>query len=216
MVIDDAVSEVAARLGNRTDLNAKIKTQLGNVQEFTLERAPVLPWYLVTEDTWTTTSSGEERLLLPTDFLREFEPSSLWYYDSTLDAPWNPLTKLDYEDIRYALGRTLTATGKPTHYSMEGKYFRLGPEPDGAYRIQMRYYKQDANARTLNGQDTNLWLTNSAELLLAMACVKMARQLRYRDEAQEQFQRDQVEQENIFFKNHHARIHANRRYVMGI
>jgi hypothetical protein len=216
MNITDAVALVAYRLGNRTDLNARILSEMGNVQEFVLEKAPILPWFLLSEDTSVDTTISEERIAIPSDFLREFEGSTLWYPQPTEEVPWRALKKEDYDDLRVSMGVTISKTGSPTHYALSGAYFRLAPEPDAVYSIQMRYYQQDTNVRTLTTTQTNLWLTHQADLVVAETCVVLGRQLRYRKDAQEQYELDRGEAQKRFWIDVEARKHANRRYEMGM
>lgn len=216
MNITEAVDLVAYRLGNRTDLDARIKAEMGNIQEFTLERAPLLPWFQLSEDASASTVAGESRISVPADFIRECEESAMWVYDSSADQPWKELEKTDLDKIRRSLGYTIDLTGKPEVYALEGGYYRLAPTPDAVYTLYHRYYKSDDNARDLTGTQTNNWLTYAGDLVVAETCVVMGRQLRFGKEAQMQFESDRKEAEARYLIDQEARKHVNRRYQMGI
>lgn len=216
MNIEDAVQEVAYRLGNRNDLNTRIKAEMGDIQEFTLEIVSVLPWWMITTDTDLATVAGTESISLPASFIRECEDSALWRYDATAEIPWVELKKTETDVLRRSIGITLDDTGKPRAYALSGTLIRFAPVPDAVYPLKMRYYKRDTNARGLNTGETNNWLTYAADLMIAETCVVMGRQLRYRQDAQQQFEQDRREAQDRYIRQIHGREHANKRYVMGI
>ena len=168
----DAVDTIGYRLGNRTDLDDRIAAEI-RLAQVELEQGPDLPWFLVSEVAYATTSAGEERLGLPSDFLREYEEGCLWLYDADQSIPWIQLGKESLEDLRAATEQELIdPSGAPTHYAVSGGYFRLFPTPDDTYTIKMVYYKK---ATTLTADaDTNDWLTNAPEVLISEAGLKMA------------------------------------------
>lgn len=166
---DAAVALIARRLGNRTDLNSDIVTELGYSQTILEQDAAITPWFLTSERSTASTTADEERIELPSDFLREYEYGTLWVYDSTEDDPWIELAKDDYDDlVSYHKG----ATGQPVSYALVGKYFRLFPTPDDAYTLKMIYIKQDDALSA--GSTENEWLKYAPYLLCGHTGMAMA------------------------------------------
>lgn len=63
-----------------------------------------------------------------------------------------------------------TVLGRPTYYSVVGRRFRLGPVPEGAFSIEIAYYKR---VPTLSAtQTTNVFLTVASDLLLYGSLLK--------------------------------------------
>jgi len=211
-----AIQEIAYRLGNRTDLNARILSVMDQVQADILEKDTFLPWFLLSEDKYITTTSGEERVPLPTGFLREYEGGTLWYYDSTADVPWTPLIKDEHQDLRSALGDTIDSPGAPAYYALTGSYFRLAPVPDAAYTLYIKAWIADTlPSALLNDTTSNLWLTNAPQRLITETLIVMGRQLRFSKREVDDIKADRDEVRNVLWRDTEARIHANRRYIMG-
>lgn len=212
----DAVDIVAYRLGNRTDLDTRIGQEMSLVQETRLERSELpLPWFLLTENAYIDTVASEQRLPVPSNFLREYENGALWYYVSGADVEWTMLCKDSEQILRAALGDTLSATGKPSHYSLTGDYFRLYPVPDAVYRIYMKYYAQDTLITAVSDTAENSWLKYAPDLLISETLLKMSRQLRMRPQAVQEFEKDVADARRRFLVDVEARKHTNRRYIMG-
>ena len=211
----NAVAEVAYRLGNRTDLNTRILSVMDLVQSDILEKDSFLPWFLLSEDSTIQTTSGEERIALPSDFLREYELGALWLYDSTADRKWTPLKKDFHDSLRAARGGTLEASGKPTRYDLSGGYFRLTPVPDAVYTLQMKYYQADALPSAVGATGENQWLKYAPERLITETVLKMAAHLRCKASAMVPFIKDRDEAKLTLWRDHEARTHTNMRYSMG-
>ena len=173
MMRDEVVSLIQTRLGFRTDKSAEIVAELKFWQtEF--EHDDVLPWFLLSEVTTASTITGEERVYLPTGFLREYEEGFLWRYDAAEDDPWIELGKDDYDALKAAK----TGTGPPTHYALRGSYFTLHPTPDAVYTLKLLFYKSDT---VLSSNIENGWLREFPGLLLGAAGVTMASALKDRE-----------------------------------
>lgn len=173
MTRGEAIAEVALGLGNRTDLDAQIGVQLQRAQRALEEDAALqkLP-FLLSEYTRTNTTAGEERVALPVDFLGEYDEGTLWIYDATLSDPWKELEKGWLEELKaYYVGE-----GEPKEYALSGGYFRLFPTPDDAYELRMLYWQRQPTLVNLG--DTNAWLTEAADLLIAETGVRTAKYVR--------------------------------------
>lgn len=211
-----AIATIAYRLGNRTDLNTKILSEMDLIQSTLLEQPGALvgdfPWFLLSEMSSSETNVGDERLEVPSNMLAEYDQGTLWLYDSTLDDPWVELIKDDYDFLKAQnLG-----SGKPTHYALVGKYFRLAPIPDAIYPAKMLFWKSDTLPSALaNDSATNLWLTHAPDLLIAETAQVMAlghlqnMQLAMAFGAQAKQARDRLANQTA------TRKFANRRLVMG-
>lgn len=207
MLRSEAVALIAARLGNRTDLNNSIITEMKLMQS-TLEAGEFIPWFLLTEFSEILGSAGEERIPLPTDFICEYEHGTLWIYDANdTEDPWKELTKDDYDALKAAK----TGSARPTHYALVGLNFRVLPVPNAAYTYKMIYY---ANAQELSSDIENAWLKYAADWLITETGAKIAPYLAM-GEAAASFKTDALIAKNRVFKLHEARQHANREYKRG-
>ena len=182
---DEVVQELRYALGNRQDAAARMLSTLDFVQVHKLERAPELPWFLLSDDTYQDTVSGQEYLTVPTDFLREHEDGALWNvglaskYDST-DVDWKGMGK-DTHNVLRDFYRDNTDTDDSCHYSLDGDKWRLADVPDAAYRIFYKYYqKQTVPSALAGGSSTNAWITNAGDLLVAEAAKHLGNQLQFR------------------------------------
>lgn len=175
-----------------------------------------LPWWLLSEEQYIDTTAGEERVPLPIGFLREFEPTSLWRYDSTATEPYLPLIKKSLGPITSAMGDELSASGPPTHYALTNGYFILRPVPDAAYRIKMRSYNRDAAITTLTDTQSNDWLRYAPNLLIARAVYRLAAAAQMSSKQLIAYRDEWKEQERAYHTNIEARDHANRRYQQGV
>ena len=87
----DAIKLIQRRLGFRKDLATVIQEELIAAQTrleagITLPTGGIfLPWFLQTEINSIYTVIGEERILLPEDFIQEIDGDSLYVYDSETD-----------------------------------------------------------------------------------------------------------------------------------
>lgn len=217
---DETIQEVADRLGNRTNLNSKILRNLSYVQRFVCERYPILPWFLITENLFATTTINEPKLQVPTGFLREVENGALWRQrtpDETSGKPWVELEKQPHDKLRSALGNELKTPGPPTHYAILGEYWILAPVPDKEYTIYTRCYQRDLMASEFSsGGETNGWMSHEWELLVAETVLRTARHLQWEQAIMREFRSDRDEAKRNFFVNEEARTNANLHYRMGI
>ena len=207
MTRDEAVSYMQVVLGFRTDLGSRLQTELQQAQN-NLEQGTVLPEFLKTERAFTFTTVSDERVLLPGDFLREAEPSALYYVPDDATLAEVELAKEDEDYLRYWYG---IRTGKPEAYSIDNEYFRLFPKPDASYRVKMIYFGKD-DALTSNIE--NKWLRYAPDFLVGAAGLRVSTGLRDR-RATGEFARMRDEGRAAIFTADEARRHQNRSYFMG-
>ena len=173
MTRDEAVVQIQRLLGLRTDLTSEIIGALKD-EQVELESRPILPWFLISEISSISTVSGEERVQVPTDFIREVDGDALYRYDSS-GPTWTALVK---DDVEYLRGYYAGATGAPKAYALEGKYFRLFPTPDDSYTLKLVYYKEDSK---LDTNIENNWLKYAPALLIGGAGLRVAEYIRDKD-----------------------------------
>lgn len=209
MTRDEAVTEIQNTLAFRTDKSAEIVLALQRAQT-KLEKGAVLPWFLQTEVASETTVSGEERVAIPTDFLREWEEDPLWYFVVGTGGDDDAWTELAKEDLALARNK-YPGSGPPKVYVLDVSYFRIFPTPDDTYTLKMIYYKTDV---VLSTDVTNLWLTHLPYLMIGEAGRLFAPGLRDKD-AVRQFLEWAAEGRREMLVENEARAHSSRRYVMG-
>ena len=205
MLRDAAVSILKGRLArwNDTVLTDYIVTELQAAQQRAELRAS-LPWFLLTESSYTTTTSGEERIEIPADFLREAEEDALWMEDA--EGTWAEMRKDDYSTLR----ARYPESGKPRGYALVGNYFRLFPVPDSAgYTAHMIYYAKDA---VLTANVENNWLAHAPEVLISDAGHIIASRYVRNDAAAAEFKADYMRAYDELRIANQARRDANRVY----
>lgn len=204
-----AVARIQERFGFTTNLDTEIVAALQDSQA-ELEQEVELPWFLISEISSITTTAAEERIPVPTDFLREVDGDALWYYNSTATADEDKWVELGKDKTDF-LRATLPGSGPPEAYSLQGEQFRIFPTPDDTYTIKLVYYKQD---QVLTSNVENQWLKYASDLMIGEAGVKIA--IARRDQAAMQFFSSLLTRARTrLVQASQAREDSNMRYVMG-
>ena len=145
---------------NRTDLTSRIPEFIALAETRINRRLRIRAMETVYN---ADTASSTKLYALPTGFagMRSFKLNT------------DPLTDLDYmtpENMdRIWAG---SSTGKPKAYTLEGDNLRLSPTPDGAYEMELLYYKKfDALS---DAAPTNWLMLNAPDVLLYGACLEAA------------------------------------------
>jgi len=208
MTRDEISDLLAQRLNNRTDLVARINSELVLAQSMRLEQNGLFyPWFLVTEYSAEMTEMDENRVPIPSDFLSEIEDVGLWVQNEVEE--WVPLVKGDEDDLMSRLGST---SGRPTSYALIGEHFSLFPIPDDNYTIRMRYY---AAQPALTSNIENGWTKYAADLLIAEVGEAIAAFHMQNPALAAEFTKSKAAAWARLGIAHEARIHANREYTMG-
>lgn len=163
MTKGDFIKMLKLRLKNNQDptLDQDIEREMDMVQQTLLERnSDFTPWFLMEDASTASTTKGDERIQLPSDFLAEWEEGVLWFQDS--DGDLHPLHREDYQVLR----QKFPGKGKPKAYTVGKDYFFLLPTPDDSYTLRMFYYGQDTLPSNLSSNDENLWLKYAADWFL--------------------------------------------------
>ncbi len=212
MLRDAAVALIAARVGQRSDLNAAIILEMDLAITMTLELNPkLIPWFLESEFATTTMTPNDERLALPNDFIMECESGTLWVYNTSA-AKWVRLHKNDYDTIDEKYENSAAAI--PVQYSLSGNYFLLRPIPNVAYSVRMRYIAKDPTS-ILNTNVENRWLKHAADLVIAVTSQAVARGQVHDEVLAQSFEADIARAWERLYRLNEARQHANRDYQMG-
>jgi len=172
MIKSAVITIIKNRLGQRTDLDDFITTELDLQQETALERnGRIVPWFMESEVASTTMEVGEQRVPIPADFAMAKEEGGLFVYRADQEEPWIPLTKVDYDDAVMKYG---DQTGQPEVYSMGGDYYRMFPIPDQEYVLKQIYFQTDTPPSAVAAGSYNKWLRYAPDLVIAQMCVYLA------------------------------------------
>jgi hypothetical protein len=202
MLRDAAVGLIAQRLGNRSDLTARIILEMQLVQADTLERHHWLPWFLETEFNDAVAGYGDPRISMPPEFLQEIEDETLWMRNRS-ETEWQPLDRVASDQAT----KNTTTTGRPEAYTISGEYLVLLPYAlDQDYLLSWRYY---GAATVLDTNIENKWLKYAPKLLIAATCYALAEHVERR-ELKPEFQADITAAWDTLYRLHTAREEANR------
>jgi hypothetical protein len=168
MLRDAAVDLLMRRLGKRTyaPLKDVIISEMSFAQEEILEQSETLPWFLITEQATVSTVIGEERVVLPDDFLQEWDDGALYIIDTSGGRV--ELVRDDWDTIKHTYN-TL-AQDKPRFYDLVGENYLVRPIPNAVYALEMRYYAKGVSLAGVYGDVNNvenLWLKWAGALLIA-------------------------------------------------
>ncbi len=209
MLRDEAISRIQRRLGFRSDLVSAITEAIQDAQ-MRAEDSPTLPWFLITEVSSITTTIGEERVQLPSDFLREYEDDALYYFNAAATDDADKWVELPKDDLDF-LRRKYPGSGAPKAYTIAGDYFRIFPTPDAVYTLKSMYYQADL---VLTDNVENLWLKHAPFMLINDAGNEIAADIGNK-EAAAKFASGYQRALLALAGENEARKHENRRYVMG-
>ncbi len=114
----------------------------------------------------SSTTSGENRYALPTDF---DYPTALTLYQGSSATTGSRMTTsipLLGRDANWADSRNLPDAGVPGHYVLYATFFELYPSPNSAYSLQLRYVQHQPTL-ILDERWHPAWLYKTVELLEA-------------------------------------------------
>lgn len=172
---------IALRLGNRTDLDDRIVSEMQLVQA-DLEQGDFLPWFLTTlESDINNDATDTDIIYLDTEipnFILPLEDADLERYDST-NAEWVPLERrYSLRELQHADSRIFEDETLPYLYTIVGNQIRLLPDPGEVLTFRWWVSEKDT---VLNTDISNGWTNNAPELLASVTCAKMAPQLQMPD-----------------------------------
>lgn len=225
MMTSEALTRLRRGLGYLEDgeRDQELLDELNDTQQ-TLQRgipSPLgdsntfLPWFLMTEYAAANTTPGEERVLLPTDYVGEYENCKPYIFDSTLDPEdqWKELQKDDIDFLKRNVPDDTTSTASPSFYSYSGNYIRFRPAPQAVFVVKWIYGASDT-ILTASPDITNKWLTHCPHLLISATGISMAAKMRDAS-AQKTFSERFGTERNILYSDTLRRTTTNDRPVMG-
>jgi hypothetical protein len=163
-----------------------ILTRMQQAQEF-FEKNWIqrpLPWFLLTERATTSTVGEEERVLIPDDFIEEYEGDGIWLVDENGGEHLLRKNEADFlreNEQKLTAYNTLTPKTDrlPHSYALTGKYYSLFPKPSTVYTLKQIYYgKDDA---LVDSSSENEWMKHAPFVLIGWAGERMAGALRDKD-----------------------------------
>ena len=146
-------------IGERADISLSRCSHWANVAALDVQQA-IEPQQMEAIAISSTTS-GENKITLPTDFYSALDVSNLSQTPPYLLSKWNV----------YDVDSNMTDQGMPTNYVMYSTWMELWPSPDSSYSIQLRYQARPSvlTATTATPSfDTRFgiaWLYRTAEYL---------------------------------------------------
>jgi hypothetical protein len=165
--VDVLLTEITARLGNRTDIAIRALQWLNDAY-FELLMAPRFSFYELDLAASTVTIAGTASYSLPADF---------WF---VLDLTDTTNTKKLHRGHWQEFDRQTSTSGAPTRYARFGATFQLDPTPDAVYTLTLRYRKRPAELvagnATLLGREWD-------EPLIVLATIKGFEALENREKA---------------------------------
>lgn len=207
MTRNEAVAMIQQQLAFRSDQTDNIIAYMKLAQQ-SLEKGKTLPWWLKSERSFIYTVAAEQRIPLPTDFLREADDSQLVYVPTDTTEKLVFLDKDTTDQLEAHYG---TDVGAPEAYSIDGRYFRIFPIPDDVYQIRMVYMKKDT---ILSTNIENKWLEHLPYLIMGVTGTLIASALRDQT-AQAVFQGWAKDGLSMMYAENEAREHANMDYQIG-
>lgn len=137
----DLMSQSTARIGRRNDIAVSTASFWVNVAY--QEVAQAAPSALMETIAVSSTTSGENRLELPADYMQLMNMSWL----TTVGGSERTLRRTDINRVDNA---GFTPIGKPKEYALFNNWVELWPSPDSSYSLQMRYvaYPSDMTLTT--------------------------------------------------------------------
>lgn len=185
----EAVARIHLGLGFRSDQTTNIQSMLIEAQRL-LEMMPMLPYFLLTEDSDLDGEANSPDVTLPSDFLREDENERVRFIETSgrvsfmEKGDFEALTN-NYQKLADADQVTATTTTVVRAYALRLATIRVFPKPTVDYTVRMSYYAKQAVLNTDGA--TNLWLSElyMPEVLIGFAGMRMAGLLRDKDAVSE-------------------------------
>lgn len=206
MTRDEVVELLGWRLGDRTDMQARIIAEMNYVQDMDLEGASWLPWFLEKEFTGVETVAGNRLVTKPVDYLLEVEDAPLFV---EVDGAWIELGKRDYID----LVKKEPGTGVPEFYAVLEEGIYVYPTPDGVYPIRGRYLAKDTRMSVANLETA--WLKHASDLVIACVGKQVALKHIQSPEMASGFIQDEQTARARLLHKHVAIKEVNRDSYMG-
>jgi hypothetical protein len=134
--LSELMSTATTRAGRRSDISQSVVSQMVNESYFEVA-ASVEPAHQE-RIAVSSTTSGENRLDLPTDYF-EFINASMKWSTSTSSSAVSSTKTLYRMSASAADANGFYPVGEPEAYVLYNNWLELWPSPDSAYSLQLRY-----------------------------------------------------------------------------
>ena len=168
-----AISRIQRGLGFRTDLNDEIALALQEQQRL-LEQGKTLPKFMKEEDQTISVVASTQSYFLPERFIRVSDEESVYWVDS--DNVSHEIVRRPFAEARGYYSET--DAGAPEAYSIRKDTIYFWPVPDTGYSVVWTYYK---GGELLTSNVENTWLANVPDLLIGLAGISIATDVRDKD-----------------------------------
>jgi hypothetical protein len=179
-----AIARIQRGLGFRTDLEDDILLELRQAQTM-LEQGQSLPWWLRIDSSLSATANVST-ITIPTGFIRFDEDVEPWVIDTTTGKR-NVVKVMDYDQLlslSWDEDTSAVATGTITGLAIRQSTFIVAPTPTEATTVYAAWYFADDDLESLDDDDSNLWLTYAPLVIVGMAGVAMAKDIKDQDATQ--------------------------------
>jgi hypothetical protein len=208
MTLDGMKSLLAGRLGQRTDIDNMIYSELRQAQNV-LEKTPPYPWFLLT---YTTQEYFNPPYLLPAHFI-EMADDYIYLLKATVDTTYYAEPGKVYGAYReHAFTTSPGAPGRPRNFNLNADLLQLFPIPDKSYTFYYFFYGRDTALSGPTSQNT--WSNKAEDLMVAEAGWHVARNIRDAQRASE-FGQDRAEARRRIAQESTSRLESMRRAVIG-
>jgi hypothetical protein len=181
MLRSEAISIIKRGLGFRQTQDAAIIAALQEAQRI-MELGHTLPEWLLVYDQAVTVTAGVPTITLPTGFIRMPDDFDLYYINSDSARVFIPRKNYTEAYQAYVASGDENDTPDGVDSTYPKVWVRRGktaglviPTPTVSFTAYMTFYKA---AATLDSDVENLWLANVPDLLIGMAGMTVAGNLR--------------------------------------
>lgn len=132
------MSTATTRAGRRSDISQSVVSQMANESYFEVASS-IEPAYQE-RIAVSSTTSGENKIDLPTDYFELINTSLIWRESwSTASSVLSSHKTLNRVSTSYVDANGVLPVGTPQSYALYNNWLELYPSPDSAYSLQMRY-----------------------------------------------------------------------------
>lgn len=132
MLISRAIAAVQFRLGNRRDLEEKVRLEFNLLQE-EMEQSGSPYWYLFQRDVPLTTVAAQATVAYPASFIQFYDYESVRRVDQGISSFLE-------SDVRSLLLAAYPGSGVPAAFFDSGQDLEIFPTPDGVYTLYADCY----------------------------------------------------------------------------
>ncbi len=135
--LNEIMSFATANAGRRADITESTMSRLANEAYFEVfySSDPQESESIAV----SSTTTGENKIELPTDFNEPITATLIWRSGSTADSNHSSYQTLRLVDVEQMDGRSPQPSGTPTDIAFYNSWAELWPSPNSAFSFQLRY-----------------------------------------------------------------------------